>query len=153
MNYISNSTEEYVNKMYKSIDIYHPHQLSLEDVAARNGLSVVYSDAHPMSFGNAILLNTNNTYEQQWQAFGHELCHALWHAGGQIAMPMSWEVYQEAKANNFAQYACIPTFMLLNMKLPRYEQEAVWMIMETFNVERDFAEKRLHQFLRNLYNR
>lgn len=153
MVYTCNNSEDYVNKMYQAIGIHHPHQLDFEEIASRNGLSLYYRATTSMSFEDAILLDERLSDEQKWQAFGHELCHALWHAGGQIAMPMSWEVYQEAKADNFALYVCIPTFMLLNMNLPRYENQAVWMIQEAFGVEKDFAEKRLHQFLRNLYNR
>lgn len=153
MNYTYNWSEEYVNNMYQTIGIHLPHQLDSEEIAARNGLSLLYLPTAAMNFGNAIVLDNRDSEKKQWQAFGHELCHALWHAGGQIAVPVPLQVYQEAKANNFAQYACIPTFMLLNMKLPAYERDAVWMIQETFGVEREFAEKRLHQFLRNLYSR
>lgn len=151
--YTYNSSEEYVNNMYRAIGIFYPHQLDLEDIAARNGLTVFYLPTKPMIVDKAIVLDSRSPRREQWQDFGHELCHALWHAGRQIALPMPLQVYQESKANNFSQYACIPTFMLLNMNLPRYENQAVWMIQEAFGVEKDFAEKRLHQFLRNLYNR
>ncbi|WP_262499732.1 ImmA/IrrE family metallo-endopeptidase [Planococcus sp. ANT_H30] len=90
------------------------------------------------------------TTTEQWQEFGHELCHAPWHSGNQITMPIPYQVYQENKSNNFAQYACIPSFMLHNMTLPNNEKEAIWLIMETFGVEHWFAEKRLRQYMQNL---
>lgn len=151
--YTCNSSEEYVNNMYREIGIHHPHQLALEEIAARNGISVFYLPTEPMNIETAIVLDSRNSEAVQWQDFGHELCHALWHAGRQIAVPMPLEVYQESKANNFAQYICIPTFMLRNMDLPAYERNAVWMIQETFGVEREFAEKRLRQYIKNLFER
>lgn len=71
------------------------------------------------------------------------------HAGDQALIPLSMREYQEWKAENFSQHLCIPTFMLDKMELPNHEKEAVWMIMETFGVERWFAEKRLCQYLSN----
>lgn len=151
MTYTTNWSEDYVNRMYQSIGIHQPHQLDLEEIAARNGLEVFYLPTEPMNIGKAIVLDDRATDKKSWQDFGHELCHALWHAGGQISVPMPFQVYQESKANNFAQYACIPAFMLTSMNLPAYEREAVWMIQEAFKVEQTFAEKRLQQYLQNLY--
>lgn len=151
MIYTCNWSEEYVNNMYRAIGIHHPHQLNLEEVAARNGIAIYYLPSDSLHIGQAILIDERLSEAEQWQAFGHELCHALWHFGNQLTMPMPYQVYQEAKANNFAQYACIPTFMLQNLNMPAHEREAIWMIQETFGVERDFAKKRLDQYLRNLY--
>lgn len=151
--YTYNWSEEYVNNMYRAIGIHHPHQLDLEDIAARNGLTVFHLPTKAMIIDKAIVLDSRVSAREQWQDFGHELCHALWHAGKQIVVPMPLQVYQEAKANNFAQYACIPTFMLQKMDLPAYERDAVWMIMEKFGVIQDFAEKRLRQYIKNLTDR
>lgn len=153
VSYTYNWSEEYVNNMYRSLGIHHPHQLNLEIIAARLGKSIVCLPTEPMRIGDVIVLDSRTNGQQQWQDFGHELCHALWHSGNQLLMPMPLQVYQEHKSNNFAQYACIPSFMLDNINLPAYERDAVWMIMEKFGVERWFAEKRLEQYLRNMYSR
>lgn len=142
-------SEEFVNNMYYGLDIYHPHQLDLEEIAARNGLSVFYRPCEPMQLGDAIILDSRASDSQQWQDFGHELCHALWHEGSSFSVPMPYQVYQEARAENFAQFVCVPSFMLQNLDIPAYFQEAVWMIQETFCVDRQFAERRLAQYLRN----
>lgn len=152
MRHTYNWSEEYVNNMYRAIGIHHPHQLDLEEVAARNGLSIFYLPTEPMIIRDAVILDNRTSDSERWQDFGHELCHALWHAGGQIALPMPLQVYQENKANNFAQYACVPSFMLRNLNLPAHEREAIWMIMETFGVEWQFAEKRLRQYFKNLFD-
>ncbi|WP_149865378.1 ImmA/IrrE family metallo-endopeptidase [Bacillus zhangzhouensis] len=33
------------------------------------------------------LINTRLSPQEQWQDFGHELCHALRHEGNQLIMP------------------------------------------------------------------
>lgn len=149
---IYNHSEEYVNQMYQSINITHPHQLDAEDIAARNGLSLIYMSSSSVRIGNTIVLNEELSEEEQWQQFGHELCHALWHSGNQLGMPVPFKEYQEFKANNFSLYACIPPFMLNRIKLPEYEKDAVWMLMRTFGVTKKFAEKRLQQYKNNLYS-
>src|SRR5699024_12610101 len=81
------------------------------------------------------------TYQQQWQEFGHELCHVLWHAGRQENISDSFCSYQEGQADNFAYHLCIPTFMLCRLKgVSTYE------VMNLFNVEYGFASKRLEMY-------
>lgn len=150
MSYTYNATEDYLNNFFQSIDIYSPQHLDLEEIAYRTGLSVLYMPTEAMNIKNTIILDERSTDAEQWQDFGHELCHALWHSGNQITMPMPYQVYQENKSNNFAQYACIPSFMLKQITLPDNENEAVWLIMETFGVTRPFAEKRLRQYIQNM---
>lgn len=150
MNYTYNILEDYVKNLLHRIDVYHPHQLEIETIANRLGLVVIYTPFSSMRVGKTISLDSRDENKKQWQSFAHELCHVLWHYGNQITMPMTWEVYQEAKARNFALNLCIPSFMLDEIKLPIYHREAVWMIMETFQVDKDFAEQRLEQYLRNL---
>lgn len=153
MNYTYNLSEEYVNNLYHTIDIQQPRQLDIEEIAARIGLTVEYHPIGAMNAGDLIVLDSRVTPEEQWEDFGHELCHALWHSGGQISLPMPLRVYQEAKANNFAQYACIPSFMLRRMALPFRERDAVWLLQETFGVTAEFAQKRLRQYMQNLIYR
>lgn len=149
MKYTYNLMEEYVKKMYNTIDVYCPHQLDMELIASRMGTTLVFLPYGSMTVGNAILIDDRLTECEQWQDFGHELCHIEWHDGNQRILPTTYMEYQEWKASNFAYHACVPTFMLDNMKLPSSEAKAIWMIQEKFGVDRDFAEKRLQQFLNN----
>ncbi|ANU13501.1 phage-like element PBSX protein [Planococcus halocryophilus Or1] len=144
-----NNLEDYITKLLHRIDIFHPHQLTMENIYPRLGLTVYHIPQDSMAIEGIIFLDNRKTDAYQWQDFGHELCHALWHAGDQALIPLSMREYQEWKAENFSQHLCIPTFMLDKMELPNHEKEAVWMIMETFGVERWFAEKRLRQYLSN----
>jgi Zn-dependent peptidase ImmA (M78 family) len=144
-----NLLEEYIMKMYHSIGIYHPHQLDNEDISSRLGMVLVYMPAKSFNVENLIVLDERNSDTEQWQDFGHELCHALMHIGNQNRMPLPFRLYQEWKASSFSLHACIPTFMLDKMELPESEAKAVNMIHETFGVEYSFAKKRLDQYIRN----
>lgn len=150
MTYTYNWSEDYVNNMYQAIGIFKPRQLNIETVSSRNGLAVIYGPRKSMIIDEVIFLDDRLSAAEQWEEFGHELCHALWHAGNQLTLPMPFRVYQEHKSNNFAQYACVPSFMLRELELPKNEREAIWMIQEEFGVTREFAKKRLEQYIRNL---
>lgn len=148
-----NNLEEYILQLLNRISIFHPHQLNIENIYPRLGLSLHLIPYDSMYVAGNVFLDSRKSENQQWQDFGHELCHALWHAGDQALIPLSMREYQEWKAENFAQHLCIPSFMLNNINLPAYERDAIWLIQETFSVEHDFAKKRLEQYLRNTYNR
>lgn len=145
-----NNLEEYVRQLLHRINIYHPHQLNIEDVYSRLGLEVHFLEQDPMFVFGRIFLDSRTSNAAQWQDFGHELCHALWHAGNQALIPLSMREFQEWKAENFAQHLCVPSFMLNALKLPESEGQAVWLIQEEFGVTKSFAEKRLEQYMRNL---
>ncbi len=51
--------------------------------------------------------------------------------------------YQENKANNFMYHACVPSFMLDEIELSDLTVEYV---QQNFNVEYDFAFKRMEQY-------
>ncbi len=144
--------EEYIMKYLKNIDIYHPHQLNIENIYPRIGFCVHYIPHNSMFIAGNMFLDQRKSCEAQWQDFGHELCHSLWHAGDQALIPLSMRQYQEFQADNFAQNFCIPSFMLDNLELPAYKRDATWMLQETFGVEHSFAQKRLEQYARRLCN-
>lgn len=149
MKYTFGSTEEYVKAMYQSIGIFSPNQLDMVTISSRLGTSLVFLPYKSMTIQDAILIDSRLSDYQQWQEFGHELCHVRWHEGNQRVMAKSYLSYQEVKADNFAQHACIPSFMLERMDLPRHEKKAIWLLQETFKVEFDFAKKRLEQYNKN----
>lgn len=150
-NYPYTHLEDFIYRLYSNIDIFHPRQLGPEMIAERLGLAVDYLPVDSLHDEDMIILDSRLSDSEQWQDFGHELCHAILHTGNQLNTPPLLKEYKEWKANSFAQHACVPTFMLDRMTLPAYESKAVWMIQEKFQVERNFAEKRLHQYINNHY--
>lgn len=143
--------EDYVQQFYTRLDITDPTLLHFEVVAFRMGLKVYYwSDSSQALFANQkpyIFLDESLTQQQQWQDFCHELAHVLLHTGDQFYMYPLFREYQEYKANNFMYHACMPTFMLDEMQLYDYLPQTVVKLQELFNVEYDFALKRLTQYL------
>lgn len=142
--------EDYIKTMLNRIGIYQPCQLSIDNIYPQLNLSIYYIPYTSMAIAGDVFLDNRNNESIQWQDFGHELCHALWHAGDQAMIPFSMREYQEWKAENFAQHLCIPTFMLDRLNLPAYESDVTRMIMEVFGVTHSFAEKRLRQYMTNL---
>ena len=56
--------------------------------------------------------------------------------------------YGESKADYFAYHFCVPTFMLYNLK-----GVDVYDVMELFNVEFDFALRRLEMYKNKMLER
>ncbi|QUW23339.1 hypothetical protein JSQ81_07390 [Sporosarcina sp. Marseille-Q4063] len=85
----------------------------------------------------------NQTKQEIWQDFAHELAHSLNHEGYQFSMNDPFRKYQGWQAEQFA-------FHLLNhLELPQLRCEAVGLIATLFNVEHTFADVRLEKWLEN----
>jgi Zn-dependent peptidase ImmA (M78 family) len=155
--YLYSYLEEYIIDLYKKNGIRRPEQLKLDKIAKRLDITV-YTFGWPSEaiYSNGrqyIYLNRYLTPEQKWQEFGHELGHILRHAGNQRKLHPLFVELQEWQADNFALHFCIPTFMLQRIRLPPDRQAAVYLISEIFNVEMEFAEKRLDQYLCKVHSR
>ena len=98
---------------------------------------------------NAIFLDSRISAQGQWQDFCHELGHLLLHVGDQINMPPLFRQYQEFKANNFMYHACVPTFMLDSLSIKNMTTYNIHKIQTLFNVEYEFAQQRLNQYIVN----
>lgn len=153
MNYTTH-TEDFVEELYLKIGINKPHQLNYKIIAHALGIKVFLapydgpSQALFVKNMPFIFLSRNLTSSQMWQDFCHELNHVLQHTGNQNYMLGSWVDYQEKKANTFMYHACMPTFMLdeLTTNDPSPTIKELQLI---FNVEYDFAVKRLTQYFNN----
>lgn len=139
-----NRLEDTVKKVYLGIDVKDIRKLDAELIASRLGFSIVlingiskYIDSHKTFY-----INRNLTQSEKWQCFGHELCHALWHAGNQMNMHIDWRLFQEWQAKSFAYEACIPRFLLEKELAENPLIHPVALIVEKFGVTYQFAEKR-----------
>ncbi|WP_107950873.1 ImmA/IrrE family metallo-endopeptidase [Lysinibacillus parviboronicapiens] len=149
MTFVYTHLEDYIRDLYISIGVTRPEHLDLKIIATRLGFSLFFSPFDSTNIGNVIFIDTRLSREEQWQEFGHELCHGTQHSGNQAKSPPLFREYQEWKANNFMYHACVPTFMLNKIVLPSNKEKAIFLIQKTFNVEYWFAEKRLDQYLNN----
>lgn len=147
MSTICSCTEDFIRKIYITNGIYRPEHLNYQRIAYSFRINLFYwkrtSQALFFNDRNYILLNESLTPQQQWQDFCHELGHVLLHTGNQRRMYPLFRDYQEYKANNFMYHACVPSFMLDELEPSDLTVENVqWL----FNVEYDFAFKRLEQY-------
>ncbi|KOY81504.1 hypothetical protein ADM90_19560 [Lysinibacillus macroides] len=142
--------EDYVQQFYTRLGITDPTLLQFEEMALRMGLKVFYwsekSQALFIDGRYYIFLNENQSPKQQWQDFCHELSHVLLHTGDQFHMYPLFREYQEFKANHFMYHACMPTFMMDDLKLNYSAPQVIRELQEIFNVEYEFASKRLLQY-------
>ncbi len=143
--------EDYIKDFYTRIGITTPTLLDFREIAEKLGIKVFYwPDTSQALFAEEkpfIFLDESLTQQQQWQDFCHELAHVLLHSGDQFYMYTLFREYQEYKANNFMYHACMPTFMLDELQLYDYLPQTVVKLQELFNVEYEFALKRLTQYL------
>ncbi|AGK51993.1 ImmA/IrrE family metallo-endopeptidase [Bacillus sp. 1NLA3E] len=146
MDYQTTLLEDWIEDFYFKLEIYHPHQLDLLDISFRMGLSLIFKDISSRFYHKEVIIDERLSSQEQWQEFGHELCHALRHNGNQLIMSESFIELQEHQANNFMYHFCIPTFMLMNIEFPRTKGQTINLIADTFNVTIDFAKKRLEMF-------
>lgn len=139
--------EDYIKNLYLNIGIVKPEQIDINTIATRLRIKVILVPFNSMRANNVICINERTSKEERWQQFGHELCHVLWHCGNQFGIPYFFREYQEWKANNFALHFCVPTFMLDELKLDYEYYKAIYQIQDTFNVDEEFAKKRLDNYL------
>lgn len=140
-----NITEKRIMHFYKNIDINHPQQLSVDTIAEKSEICIHYweysSEVIKWRGKVKLFLNDNLNERQKWQEFGHEMKHVFYDVGRQEFLPNTYVYFQECKADHFAYHFCIPTFMLLELR-----QFTVYNIMNLFNVEYDFALKRIEMY-------
>lgn len=140
-------TEDFIRELFYCINILLPNQLGFHKIAVLLGIHIFYwsneSQALFLKENAYIFLNNQLTPQQQWQDFCHELGHILLHTGNQQRMYPLFREYQEYKANNFMYHACVPSFMLDELEPSDLTVENV---QQLFNVEYDFAFKRLEQY-------
>lgn len=129
--------------MYRSLSITDPQQLEISYVAKLLKLKIFYGKINLRLENNLVI--EKSTKQKEWQLFGHELGHYLRHSGNQINMFYLFRDMQEYEANRFAYHFCVPTFMLEKIR-----GVTIYDVMNLFNVEYDFAFKRLEMYERKV---
>ncbi|GAA0313561.1 ImmA/IrrE family metallo-endopeptidase [Bacillus carboniphilus] len=152
MKYQTIFLEDWIKDLYDKLDIKNPNQLNIKNISENIGIRLTYRNVTSRFYKNEIIIDNRQSLQEQWQEFGHELCHALRHEGNQLILPNSFLILQECQANTFMYHFCVPTFMLLEFKLNSLSnvKDGVPLISKTFNVTEKFAEERLKQFKRKM---
>lgn len=140
-----NLTEKSIMKFYQSININDPLLLSIEIVTEYLSVDLVYwnetSSISELNDRYVVFINESLTMQQQWQEFGHEMCHYFNDKGNRKFLNSGYVDYCELKADYFAYHFCVPTFMLMQIK-----GVDVYDVVRLFNVEFDFALRRLEMY-------
>lgn len=148
--YYTTLMEDYIQNLYHSLSILVPEQIDMIMIARKLNIWLYFKPFGSRAICRdnlpSIIIDNRNMIFQQWEDFGHELCHILFHAGNQLYIPKLFIKYQESKANNFMLHFCIPTFMLRTLNLPETRKEAIYLIAKTFNVSFHIAEQRLSHY-------
>lgn len=118
----------------------------MDYIANKLRLQIHYNE-YGYRTGNAIIIE-KSTPQKEWQCFAHELGHFLFHVGSQLIMHPLFRQLQEYQADRFSYHFCVPTFMLENL-----EEVNVNVIANKFNVEYDFAFKRLEMYQNKVLSR
>lgn len=147
--YCKTELEDYIEFIYKKLGLTWYDGPLLDEVADRMNIEIYHSPLHSQALRvngrMQINLNINlESYEDQWETFGHELHHALIDVGNQSLFPFPLRELREQKARNFALHFCIPTFRLANLHWP--ESDAGPFIAERFRVTLPFASQRVDQY-------
>jgi|SRR5690625_662002 len=147
-----NNTEQYIQQFYKSIEINDPLLLTIELIVDHLELEVMY---WPHSSAIAIhgdryivFLNDNLSMQRQWQEFGHEMYHYFYDETNYDLLKETYATYGESKADYFAYHFCVPTFMLQEI-----EGVDVYDVVRLFNVEFNFAYRRLEMYHNKIIER
>lgn len=116
MRYHQTHLEEFVTRFYKNLRIFHPGDLTEENLCFLLGIYLYRKPQPSFSFehGNfrSITIDSRLSPEEQREQFFHELCHLLRHAGRQTRMAVMFRELQEWDARNFTRYAALPYHML-----------------------------------------
>lgn len=144
--------ENFIRKLLLSRGIRTPEQLGVGHLAAKLKLEVEYHNTFS-NYYEGILTLKKGSKQEEWQRFGHEICHHFRHCGNQNCMYYLFRQLQEYQARHFALHFCIPSFMLERIHLPPAYADAIRLICTTFNVDPEFAAKRLTMHENKHFNR
>lgn len=146
-----NNIESYISYLYKKMNIVSHELLNVGSISGFLGIDVVYweYESSIASFGNKhkVFINNNLTWRRQWQDFGHEMSHYFLDDTCSDALSHLYVDYRESKAEYFSYHFCVPTFMLNQL-----DDISIYNVMNLFNVEFEFAIKRLEMYKNNLIN-
>ncbi|WP_340637578.1 ImmA/IrrE family metallo-endopeptidase [Bacillus cereus] len=87
--------------LYQSLPINVPEQIDMIEIAKKLNICLYFAPfgSHAMERNQIANLVIDNriSQQEQWEDFGHETCHILFHTGNQLLMHQMFLEYQEAR--------------------------------------------------------
>lgn len=152
--YEPTDTELLICDLYQILNIDHPHELDIDQIATLWGADIFYYNGKPKShwegWGSVIFLNKDASAIQQRADFFHELAHIVRHEGHQDDMPELFLDLQEIQAWNFRLIASMP-YYLLPTPLEMTWSEYIGLLAEEFRVPIELAADRAEQIASRLH--
>ncbi len=144
-----NNTESYIYYLYENINVLSNDHLSIDNISRIFNFEIIYwgysSELVCFKDKHKMFINEQLTPQEQWQDFGHEMYHYFFDETSYSQLNEGYGAYSESKADYFMYHFCVPSFMLQQLKgVTAYD------IMDLFNVEFDFALRRLEMYRNNV---
>jgi Zn-dependent peptidase ImmA (M78 family) len=147
--------ENWIENLYKKLEISHPSQLNIFNLAENLDIWVYFKEMTSRSFEldglQTVIIDKRISLTEQWLDFLHELCHLLLHSGNQTNMSNGLLELQEEQTCHFQLYAAMPYFMVKKLQLPYCENDIINLFVSEFRVSYQLATKRLDQIKRRDY--
>ena len=145
--YYTTTLEDWVTNLYRRLRIFYPSQIDPSYIARRMDIFLQEkpfpSSCQVIGRFRCIIVDSRLTIEEKREAFFHELCHVLRHAGLQSMMPAAFRELQERDANHFTKYAAIPFHML--KFIDWNEPYIIDQMVNMFKVTPELCKSRLSQ--------
>jgi Zn-dependent peptidase ImmA (M78 family) len=152
--------EDYVKNLYQRLSIFVPTDIDMFYICDQLNIQLHFYDDGSVALEHEdtphIFIDKRLTTMEQWQDFGHELCHILKHHGNQLYLSSnqsnSFIKLQEYQAENFMYQFCVPTFMLQDYDIANFHttNECIEFISNVFHVTHEFSIERLIRYKRKL---
>lgn len=96
---VYSNLEDFVTEIHRKIGILTPNEIDMQMIADSLNIKPHFWDESSQATESAgehrIFINEILSLMEQWQDFGHELCHVLQYAGNQHNLPLKFRLYQE----------------------------------------------------------
>ncbi|AMQ19630.1 ImmA/IrrE family metallo-endopeptidase [Geobacillus sp. JS12] len=145
--YYTTALEDWVTNLYQRLGLFRPSQIDPVYIARRMNIFLrekPFPSSHQVvGRFRCIVIDSRLSLEEKREAFFHELCHVLRHAGVQSMLPEAFRELQEWDANHFTKYAAIPFHML--KFIDWNEPHIIEHMVNMFKVTPELCKSRLSQ--------